>query len=152
MMVNITKVGIGRFLAGSYLALEYQKEMEENYRKGDWLEAAKDTGFFAVKMLPVVAPAFVFGTLAPVWGGVALGVVATAVIVEATGIGEWEDVRDLLLDPDPFEYYEVVAPVVQSEIIQPIKEYVTEEIWQKQLVDPIHRFFRRQWWATPLPF
>jgi len=112
-MMGITKVGVGRFLVGSYLVLEYQKEMEENYRKGDWLEATKDTGFFAVKMLPVVAPAFVFGTLAPVWGGIALGVVTTAVIVEATGIGEWEEVRDLLLEPpNPVEWYETVAPEI----------------------------------------
>jgi len=97
--MGITKVGVGRFLVGSYIVLDYHKEMEENYAKGNWLEAAKDTGFFAVKMLPIVAPAFVFGTLAPVWGVVAVGVVGTAIVVEVTGLGDWRDVRDILLDP-----------------------------------------------------
>jgi hypothetical protein len=113
-MVKITKVGLARAAAGAYIILDYHREMEENYRKGDWLEAAKDTGFFAVKMLPVVAPAFVFGAMAPYWIGAAVGVGATMAIVEITGIGEWEDVRDLVLDPDPVEWYKVVAPELEK--------------------------------------
>lgn len=157
-MVNITKVGLARAAVGAYLILDYHKEMEENYRKGDWLEAAKDTGFFAVKILPVVAPAFVFGTLAPYWIGAAVGVGATMAIVEATGIGEWEDVRDFVIQ-DPFDmprdYFDTVAPAIQSEITDPMIEYVKEELWQKQLVEPIggwlsrrERDIRRAWEIT----
>ena len=91
--------------------------MQENYRKGDWAEAAKDTAFFAVAVTPVVAPNFFFGTLAPYWIGIGAGVVATGIIVEATGIGEWEEVRDFVLqDPRdmPRDYFETVAPVIDK--------------------------------------
>jgi len=157
-MVNLTKAGVARVTIAGYLTLRYHKEMKENYRKGNWLEAAKDTAFFAVTLTPVVAPGFFFGTLAPVWIGIGAGVVATGIIVEATGIGEWEDVRDFVLqDPRgmPRDYYETVAPAIQSEITEPIIEYVTEELWQKQLVDPIEgwlsrreRDIRRAWEIT----
>lgn len=121
--------------------------MKENYQKGDWAEAAKDTAFFAFTITPVVAPHFFFGTLAPYWIGIGAGVVATGIIVEATGIGEWEDVRDFVLqDPRdmPRDYFETVVPAIQSEITEPIIEYVTEEIWQKQLVDPIGGWLSRR--------
>jgi len=122
---NITKVGLARAAIGTYLTLQYRKEMIENYEKGDWAEAAKDTAFFSVKMLPVVAPAFFFGTLAPFWIGLGAGVVVTAVIVEATGIGSYEDVLDLVLTPPleiPKKYWDVVAPAVKEEIIVPAAE------------------------------
>jgi len=154
----VTKVGVARATIAGYLTLRYHKEMKENYQKGDWLEAAKDTAYFAVALSPVVAPTFFFGTLAPYWIGIGAGVVATAVVVEATGIGEWEDVRDFVLqDPRdmPGDYIETVAPAIQSEITQPILEYVTEELWQKQLVDPVggwlsrrERDIRRAWEIT----
>lgn len=147
MMVNLTKVGIARVTVAGYLTLRYHKEMEENYREGNWLEAAKDTAFFAVAISPVVAPGFFFGTLAPVWIGVGAGVIATAAIVEITGIGEWEDVRDFVLqDPRdmPADYIETVAPAIQSEITEPMIEYITEELWQKQLVEPIGGWLSRR--------
>jgi len=110
---------IARGTIAAYLTLRYHKEMKENYRKGDWLEAVKDTAFFAVAMTPVVAPGFFFGTLGPVWIGLGAGVIATGFIVEVTGIGEWEEVRDFVLqDPRkmPRDYYETVAPKVKGEI------------------------------------
>jgi hypothetical protein len=112
--MNITKAGLARLSIGSYLALQYQQEMKENYRKGNWLEAAKDTAFFAVAMTPIVAPAFFFGTLAPVWIGLGVGVIATAVIVEATDIGTTQDVIDMVLDPPITDWYEVVAPEIEK--------------------------------------
>lgn len=116
MAAGVKEIVARATLAG-YLTLKYHKEMEDNYRKGDWAEAAKDTAFFAVAMTPVVAPNFFFGTLAPYWIGFGVGAVATAVIVEATGIGEWEDVRDLVLEPpSPKEWYEVIAPEVKREV------------------------------------
>lgn len=153
----VTKVAVARALTATYLVLQYQKEMKDNYRKGDWAEAGKDTAFFAVTMLPVVAPNFFFGTVAfPVLTGVAIGVTATIVIVEVTGIGTAEDVIDLLLDPPmPDEWFEVVGPAIREEITEPVIEYVTEELWQKQLVDPIggwisrrERDIRRAWEIT----
>ena len=120
---NITKVGLARAVVGTYLVLQYRKEMQDNYEKGDWAEAAKDTAFFSVKMLPVVAPAFFFGTLGPVWIGLGAGVIVTALIVEATGIGTTQDVIDLVLDPPgPIEWIEVVGPAVKEEIIVPAAE------------------------------
>lgn len=118
----VTKVGIARGLTAAYLLLQYQKEMRENYAKGDWLEAAKDTGFLAITLTPVVAPNFFFGTVAfPVLTGVAIGVGATMVIVEVTGIGTAEEVLDLLLDPpSPTEWYEVVAPEVEREFTETV--------------------------------
>lgn len=113
--------------------------MQENYRKGDWLEATKDTGWFAVAITPVVAPRLFFGSIAfPLTVGAAAGVATTALVLEVTGLGDWEDAVVLALDPPtPVEWVEVVAPAIQSEVTQPIIEYVTEELWQKQLVDPI---------------
>jgi hypothetical protein len=134
-----TRNAIARGLVGIWITGRYVQEMRENYRKGDWLEAAKDTGWFAVAITPVVAPRFFFGTIAfPVTVGVAAGVATTAVVLEVTGLGDWEDAVVLALDPPtPVEWVEVVVPAIQSEVTEPIIEYVTEELWQKQLVDPI---------------
>jgi len=131
--------------------------MQENYRKGDWAEATKDTAFFAVKVAPVVAPNLVFGALAPYWIGAAVGVGVTIAIVEITGLGTTEDVLDLVLDPwnAPKKYVEVVGPALKEKVTEPIIEYVTEELWQKQLVEPIggwlsrrERDVRRAWEIT----
>jgi len=141
----VTKVGVARGITAGYLLLRYQREMEENYQKGDWAEAAKDTAWFAVAVAPVVAPNFFFGTLAPYWIGAAAGVFATGLIVEATGIGEWETVRDFVLqDPRdmPRDYFETVVPAIQSEITEPIIDYIFEELWQKQLVEPLTQAWR----------
>lgn len=115
IMVKVTKIGIARGITAAYLLLKYRKEMQENYRKGDWVEATKDTAFFAVAITPVVAPNFFFGTLAPVWIGAAVGVGVTIAIVEATGIGTAEEVVDLIIDPpSPIEWYDVVAPALDQ--------------------------------------
>ena len=114
-MAKVTKGGAARVIAASYLVLKYRKEMQENYRKGDWAEAGKDTFFFSLAVLPVVAPTFVFGTLAPVWVAGAGVVITTAAIVNLTGIGTTQDVIDILLDPPtPTEWYDVVAPEVKK--------------------------------------
>jgi len=116
-----TKIKLARGITAAYLFLRYKKEMEENYRKGDWVEAGKDTAWFAFAVTPVVAPNLFFGTLAPVWIGLGAGVIATAAIVEVTGIGTTQDVIDLVLDPpNPVEWYQVVAPEVgkKSEELQ----------------------------------
>jgi len=152
----VTKVTIARGVTGAYLLLRYHKEMQENYRKGDWAEAAKDTAFFAVAITPVVAPNFFFGTLAPVWIGAAVGVGVTIAIVEFTGIGTAEEVIDLVLDPpSPKEWIDVVGPAIVSEVTDPVITYLEEEIWQKGLVDPItgwvsdaEREIKRAWEIT----
>jgi len=112
----LSKVVIARGITAAYLLLRYRNEMQENYAKGDWAEAAKDTAFFAVAITPVVAPSFFFGTVAyPVLVGAAIGVGATIAIVELTGIGTAEEVLDLIVDPPmPDEWYEVVAPAVKE--------------------------------------
>jgi len=142
----VTKVTVARGLTAGYLTLKYLKEMDENYKKGDWAEAAKDTGWYALAMAPVVAPTFFFGTVAyPVTVGIGVGIVSTAIFLEATGLGEWEDAVDLLLDPPtPKEWIEVVGPAIRTEVIDPTVEYVTEELWQKQLVDPISDWVSRR--------
>jgi len=112
---SLSKVVLARGITAAYLLLKYRKEMQENYAKGDWAEAAKDTAFFAVAITPVVAPNFFFGTLAPVWIGAAVGVGATIAIVELTEIGTAEEVLELIVDPPtPVEWYEVVAPAVEE--------------------------------------
>lgn len=137
---------VARGLIGGYITLRYLKEMEDNYRKGDWLEAAKDTGWFAIAIAPVVAPRFFFGAVAyPVVVGATLGLTATAVILEVTGLGEWEDVVELIVDPpSPKEFYKVVAPAIREEITEPIIDYVVDELWQKQLVEPIGGWLSRR--------
>ena len=110
----VTKVGVARGITATYLLLQYQKEMRDNYAKGNWLEAAKDTGWLALTLTPVVAPNFFFGTVAfPVLTGAAIGVGATMIIAEATGMGTAEEVLDLVLDP-PTDWLEVVAPAVEQ--------------------------------------
>jgi len=134
----MSKAVIARGGIGFYLTARYIREMQDNYKKGDWLEAGKDSAFFAVAIAPVVAPRFFFTYVAfPVVMGVGAGTLAAMAIVEVTGIGEAEDVVDFVLDPDPVDWYKVVAPAVREKITEPIIEYVTEELWQKQLVDPI---------------
>lgn len=132
----MSKVGIARGLIGGYITLKYLQEMEENYRKGDWLEAAKDTGWFAVAMTPIVAPKFFWGSIAyPVTVGVTAGVVTTAVVLEVTGLGEWEDAVILALDPPtPVEWIKVVGPAIQSEITEPALKYV-EGLWETMKED-----------------
>jgi len=44
----------------------------------------------------------------------------------------------------PKEWLEVVGPAIQSEVTEPIIEYLTEELWQKQLVDPIGGWVSRR--------
>jgi len=170
-MVKVTKIGAARAITAAYLVLKYRKEMKDNYREGDWAEAGKDTFFFSLAVLPVVAPNFVFGTLAPYWIGIGTGVVATAVIVEATGLGTYEDVIDLVLDPPtPMEWYDVVAPEIgkKSEEFQiaavgwvdrrlmDVQHYVEREIEEKKQQvktgwELLHEYGR---WANPfgLPF
>jgi len=137
---------VARALTATYLTAKYLKEMNENYEAGNWLEAAKDTGVFAVTITPVVAPAFFFGSVAfPVTVGVTAGVIGTAAVLELTGLGEWEDAVDLVLEPPtPIEWYEVVAPAVKEKILAPTVEYVTEELWQKQLVRPVSGWVDRR--------
>jgi len=138
----VTKVGVARGLTAAYLLLQYRKEMEENYRKGDWAEAAKDTAVLGVTLTPVVAPNIFFGSIAfPVLTGVAIGTVTTMAIVEIAGIGTAEQVLDLVLDPpSPKEWTEVV----QDELIQPAKKYVIEELWEEQLVKPVTGWVNRR--------
>jgi len=157
----VTKVTVARGLTAGYLTLKYLKEMDENYEEGNWLEAAKDTGWYALAMAPVVAPNFFFGSVAfPVTVGIGVGIVSTAIILEVTGLGEWEDAVEILLDPpSPKKWVEVVGPAIRDELIEPTVEYVTEELWQKQLVEPIggwlnrrERDIRQAWeFARPRP-
>jgi hypothetical protein len=112
----VSKATIARGGIGFYLTLRYLKEMQDNYRNGDWLEAGKDSAWFALAITPVVAPEFFFARVAyPVVMGVGAGTLAAIAIVEVTGIGEAEDVVDFVLDPPtPAEWYEVVAPAVEK--------------------------------------
>lgn len=98
--------------------------MEENYAKGDWAEAAKDTAWLAVTLTPVVAPSFFFGTVAfPVLTGAAIGIGTTMIIVEVTGIGTAEEVLDLVLDPPtPTEWIDVVVPEVEKKFSEIAKK------------------------------
>lgn len=161
----MNREAIARGSIGFYLTAQYLREMNENYKEGNWLEAAKDTAFFAVAITPVIAPRFFFSTVAyPVVLGIAGGTAAAIVIVEVTGIGEAEDVVDFVLDPpSPAEWYKVVAPAVKKEITEPIIEYVVEDLWQEQIVDPItnwasetERRLKEAWKLyrviAPLPF
>lgn len=116
---GLSKVVIARGITAAYLLLRYRNEMQENYAKGDWAEAAKDTAFFAVAITPIVAPSFFFGTVAyPVLVGAAIGVGATIAIVEITGIGTAEEVIEMVVDPPIDDWYEVVAPAVEEKFAE----------------------------------
>lgn len=118
-MAPVTKVGIARGLVGFYITVDYLDQMKDNYRKGDWLEAGKDTAFYTLAMAPVIAPKLFWGTVAyPVTVGVAVGFVATVAIVELTGIGDWEDVVEIYLNPVETlkSYPEVVGPAIVENI------------------------------------
>jgi len=139
----MSKVKLARGLVGGWLIGRYYREMKENYQKGDWLEAGKDTAYFAITIGPVVAPNLAWRAAAPVILGVGAGLIVTVAIVEATGIGTTEDVIDMVLDPpSPSEFLDVVGPQVQEHITEPIIDYLFEEIWQKQLVDPLTQIWR----------
>jgi len=147
MPTNVTKSKVARGLVGFYITVEYLDQMEDNYRKGDWLEAGKDTAFYAAAMLPVVAPKFFWGTVMyPVTVFVASTFVATWVIVELTGIGDVEDVAEIYLNPVETlkSYPEVVGPAIVENITDPAITYLEEELWQKQLVEPIGGWLSRR--------
>jgi len=158
MPTNVTKSKVARGLVGFYITVEYLDQMEDNYRKGDWIEAGKDTAFYAVAMLPVVAPKFFWGTVMyPVTVFVASTFVATVAIVELTGIGTWQDVVEIYLHPVETlkEFPEVVGSAIVENITDPAITYLEEEIWEKQLVEPIggwlsrrERDIRRVWAIT----
>jgi len=141
----VPKATAARWITAGWLTYNYVKEMEDNYQEGDWLEAAKDTAWYAVTAGPLMAPELVWGLAYPYVAGYALGVVVTATIAEATGIGEFEEVIELGANPpNPIEWAEVVGPAIQSEITEPVIEYITEELWQRQLVDPIGGWLSRR--------
>jgi len=156
-MPPVTKGGIARGLVGFYITVEYLDQMKDNYRKGDWLEAGKDTAFYTLAMAPVVAPKLFWGTVAfPVTVGVAVGFVTTVAIVEATGIGKWEDVVEIYLNPIETikNFPEVVGPAIVENITDPALSAL-EEVWQTQIVEPVggwlsrrERDLRRSWEIT----
>jgi len=114
----VTKVAVARGLTAAYLTGSYIRQMDDNYRKGNWVEAGKDTAFFSLAIAPVVAPNLFFGSIVyPVAVGVGVGLAATAVVLEATGLGDTQDVADLLYDPpSPVEWYQTVVPEVKREL------------------------------------
>lgn len=141
----MSKEKLARGLVGGALTLRYLKEMKENYEKGDWAEAAKDTAFFSIAIAPVAAPSLFWNAVYPVAAGYAVGIGATAVIAEATGIGEWEEVIfEMGLYPVETikDWPGVVLPAIKSEITDPIITYLEEDIWADQLVKPIS-----EWWS-----
>jgi len=145
----VTKIGVARGITATYLLLQYQKEMRDNYDKGDWLEAAKDTGWLALTLTPVVAPNFFFGTVAfPVLTGAAIGVGATMIIVEATGIGTAEEVLDLVLDP-PTDWLEVVAPALEEKFAEIAKKSDEAQIaavaWVDRRLMDVQHYLEREY-------
>jgi len=148
-MPPVTKVGIARGLVGFYITVEYLDQMKDNYRKGDWLEAGKDTAFYTLAMAPVIAPKLFWGTVAyPVTVGVAVGFVATVAIVELTGIGEFEDVVDMYLNPvETIKELPEAAEVVGNFIVENVTDpaiTALEETWQTQLVEPVGEWVDRR--------
>jgi len=147
---TVTKSKVARGLVGFYITVEYLDQMNDNYKKGDWLEAGKDTAFYGMAMFPVVAPKLFWGTVAfPVTIFVASTFVATVAIVEITGIGEWEDVVEIYLNPvETIKELPEVAEIVGNHIVEnytdPAITYLEEEIWQKQLVEPIGGWLSRR--------
>jgi len=133
----VSKAAIARGGIGFYLTLRYLKEMQDNYRKGDWLEAGKDSAWFALAITPVVAPEFFFTRVAyPVVLGVGAGTLAAIAIVEVTGIGEAEDIVNFVLDPPtPAEWYDVVAPAVEKKFAEIDQKIVEVEIAAAGWVD-----------------
>ena len=69
------------------------------------------------------------------------GVVSYAIAGEE-GVYDYVDL--ISGEVSPTEFAEVVIPAIQSEVTEPIIDYVVEEIWEKQLVDPITGWVSRR--------
>jgi len=151
MPVANWKEQTARWLIGGYLTARYIKEMKENYDNGAWLEAGKDTAFFAVAITPVLAPRFFFGTVMyPVTLGIGAGVITTAVIVEAAGIGTWQEVLELTLDPPtPAEWYRVVAPEVKRELTETFETSISIGGMAYRMVERYILELPKGVWANP---
>jgi len=155
-----TKMKIARGLVGFYITVEYLDQMNDNYRKGDWLEAGKDTAFYTLAMAPIVAPKLFWGTVAyPVTIFVASTFAATVVIVELTGIGTVGDVVEMYLSPvETIKELPEAAEVVGNYIVENITDpaiSALEEVWETQIVEPVggwlsrrERDLRRAWEIT----
>jgi len=154
-----TKMKIARGLVGFYITVEYLDQMNDNYRKGDWLEAGKDTAFYTLAMAPIVAPKLFWGTVAyPVTIFVASTFAATVVIVELTGIGTVGDVVEMYLSPvETIKELPEAAEVVGNYIVENIDPAISalEEVWETQIVEPVggwlsrrERDLRRAWEIT----
>lgn len=117
----VTTATFARWGAAGFVTILYVDEMQDNYEKGNWLEAAKDTGWYVLAMTPLVAPEFFWGSVAfPVIAGATLGLGVTWLILEVTGIGDAGDVWEIITDP-PIgdwggEWYDVVAPEVKRKV------------------------------------
>jgi len=117
----VTKSTVARWGLASYVTAIYVDEMQDNYEKGNWYEAAKDTGWYVLAMTPLVAPEFFWGSVGfPIAVGVGVGLAATWIVLEVTGTGDAGDVWDLIVDPPVGdwggEYYDVVAPPVKKKV------------------------------------
>lgn len=115
MVMAVTKSTVARWGLAGYVTIIYIDEMQDNYEKGNWYEAAKDTGWYVLAMAPLVAPELFWGSAAyPVVIGIGVGLAATWVVLEVTGMGDWRDVKDLIVDPPVGDWYDVVAPQVKK--------------------------------------
>jgi len=148
-MAAVTKVGIARGLVGFYITVDYYYQMRDNYRKGDWVEAGKDTAFYAFAMMPVVAPKFFWGRIMyPVTIFVASTAITTTVILELTGIGTAEDVAEMYLNPvETIKELPAAAEIVGNHIVENYTDpaiTALEEVWQTQLVEPVGGWLSRR--------
>jgi len=143
------RVGYRRFIKG-HVTLLHGIDTIRRIRaddKLDWDDAPRIGSFIAGEAImwggdfldwrkAPMKPLYIIDAAIIVGGVVSYG------IAGEEGVYDYVDV--ITGEVTPSEYIDVVVPAIQSEVTEPIIEYVTEEIWQKQLVDPIGGWLSRR--------
>jgi len=107
------------------------------------LEDIDETIYAAGAML-LIWPEFAAPLLASP-PAIAIEAIVVAGFVASVAIGGFEGgERYIEYITEPEKYIERGAPPVQEYITEPIIDYVTEELWQKQLVEPIGGWLSRR--------
>jgi len=158
--MSVARLGYRRYLKG-HVTLLHAVDTIRRIRaddKLDWDDAPRIASFIAGEAImwggdlldwrkAPMKPLYIIDALI-----ISGGIVSYAIAGEE---GVYDFVDLISGEVSPAEWADVVVPAIQSEVTEPIIEYVTEELWQKQLVDPItgwaarrERDLKRAWEIT----
>jgi len=140
--MSVARLGYRRYLKG-HVTLLHAVDTIRRIRaddKLDWDDAPRIASFIAGEAImwggdildwrkAPMKPLYIIDALI-----ISGGIVSYAIAGEE---GVYDFVDLISGEVSAAEWADVVVPAIQSEVTEPIIEYVTEELWQNQIVDPI---------------